>query len=133
MMMEDEIGTCLAVLEEAGPKEPRSFAKRIAASKRICYRNIDIPRSARTGIHYILDHPFNEEEEKPYVKAWNLVREWHMIEEIKPVLYALMDSNDERIRNGKVLLIVGAAHVEAIQRHMPQDVSVQYTPFLQEG
>jgi hypothetical protein len=103
-----------------------SLAKQIAAEMNIRYENIDVPASTREGLYYQRREPLNDDHtakidmmDDVYARSWNLVREWHMIQSINAVVNPLLNSS-----GGRILVICGLLHVEAIKRHLPAEVTV---------
>ncbi len=120
---------CAAVLEEAGDNESPSFAKRLADEHKVSYRNIDIGRHERATIKHIdINGPClwgiavdsNTMLENIYARAWNMVREYHMIQSVRNEVDTVMLSD----KGGRVLVICGLSHLDAIRGHLPDGVTV---------
>lgn len=90
--------------------------------KNVRYQNIDVSASVRQELRY-------QRQSDPsqlmsmiddiYARSWNLVREWHMIQTINAVVNKMLGSG-----GGRVLVICGLFHLDAIKRHLPEHVTI---------
>ncbi|MBL8292348.1 MAG: hypothetical protein JNN08_10960 [Bryobacterales bacterium] len=106
------------VAEEAGEREDQSDAKKMASKRGAKYHNIDINEAAKVQIHYVRMSSLDcseikdvDERDNLYALAWNLAREWHMIETIQDLLRDNFGQD--------FLIIVGLSHLDAIRKHLP--------------
>jgi hypothetical protein len=109
------------VAEEAAEHEDVSLARKLAIELGGDYHNIDIPEHVKGEIHYVKQTCINDDctaitdnVDNLYARAWNMVREWHMITAVNN----LIRQYDGR----KGLIIVGLAHLEATKGHLPNGV-----------
>lgn len=120
-----EIASCVAVLEEAAEHENRSFAKQIAGESSVRYVNIDIPQAIQTQVHHqgLQGKPGDDTDplDDLYARAWNLVREHHMREEVHREVTRVRCGS-----GGKILVICGLFHIDAIRRYLRDEATVMY-------
>lgn len=121
-----EIASCDAVLEEAGEHENRSFAQDVADKEGVRYLNIDIPHATQEQVRHQGLRPDPGHDIDPldnlYARAWNFVREHHMREVVRSeVIRVRCDDH-----GGKILVICGLFHIDAIQRYSRDQATVSY-------
>lgn len=120
-----EIASCVAVLEEAAEHENSSFAKQIAGESSVRYVNFDIPHGIREQVHHLGLQREPGDDTDPlddlYARAWNFVREHHMRK--------MVHDEVTRVRcgsGGKILVICGLFHIDAIKRYLRDAATVTY-------